>query len=178
MSEFTARPTVYRGIRMRSRLEATFAANLDRIGVPWQYEPFAFGGAGQRQWLPDFRVELASQVAYVDVKGSLRGTEASGGRRATRRTLMTRMAVAWDSEPDAVLVIAEDEWSIVESNPYPISVWAGTRSGWSAAVFARCLGCGARSIAWIIDAPARRLLPPPCCSAGQFQPFYVLRRAG
>jgi len=28
-----ARPTIYSGIQMRSRLEATFAANLDRFGA-------------------------------------------------------------------------------------------------------------------------------------------------
>lgn len=177
MSDLVARPTIYEGIQMRSRLEATFAANLDRIGVDWQYEPFAFGGAGQRQWLPDFRVELANQIAYVDVKGSLRGTEATGGRQAKRRALMTHMAVAWESEPDAVLVIAEDEWAVVESNPHPISVWAGVRAGWSAAVFVRCLSCDAASIGWIIgERRVSRL--GRCCDSSQLQPFHVLRRAG
>ena len=48
------RPTVYKGIEMRSRLEADYAAHLDRSGVKWEYEPTCFAGP-KGQWLPDFR---------------------------------------------------------------------------------------------------------------------------
>lgn len=141
-----ARPTVYGGIQMRSRLEATVAGNLDAAGVRWTYEPGAFGGRGMQQWLPDFRLSLGplvdERIRYVEVKGSLTGTEASGGHRANLRALMTRMAVAWESEPDAVLVIVEDGWLYYESNPFFASVWAGQRTtGWCLASFVRCSRC-------------------------------------
>lgn len=43
--------TYYRGILFRSRLEATWAAFFDLIGMEWEYEPFDMDG-----WLPDFRL--------------------------------------------------------------------------------------------------------------------------
>lgn len=51
------RQTFYKGVKMRSRLEATAAALFDRFGAAWQYEPMCFASeAGQ--YLPDFRVEI------------------------------------------------------------------------------------------------------------------------
>lgn len=50
-----ARPTVYKGIQMRSRLEAGFAQWLDQNHIDWDYEPECFASeAGQ--YLPDFEV--------------------------------------------------------------------------------------------------------------------------
>jgi hypothetical protein len=53
-----ARPTVYRGIQMRSRLEAGFAAWLDRREFTWSYEPRCFAIATS-QYLPDFVIPKA-----------------------------------------------------------------------------------------------------------------------
>jgi hypothetical protein len=63
-----ARPTKYKGIQMRSRLEARFAAYLDLIGADWRYEPEAF--ADERgQYLPDFEiVRDGSPRQFVEVK--------------------------------------------------------------------------------------------------------------
>jgi hypothetical protein len=69
-NQFRPRPTVYKGVRMRSRLEASVAAFLDREDLPWTYEPSAF--ADERgQYLPDFRVGglTVELPLYVDVKG-------------------------------------------------------------------------------------------------------------
>ncbi len=46
-------PTVYRGIKFRSRLEARWASFLDEIGAEWHYEPqgYVVGGV---PYLPDF----------------------------------------------------------------------------------------------------------------------------
>jgi len=44
-------PTVYKGIEMRSRLEAKWAAFFDAVGLPWEYEPIKLDG-----WWPDFRL--------------------------------------------------------------------------------------------------------------------------
>ena len=49
------RPTVYRGVQMRSRLEARYAAAMDYLGWEWIYEPGAFASQ-DGQYLPDFKV--------------------------------------------------------------------------------------------------------------------------
>lgn len=44
-------PTTYRGVRMRSKLEARSARALDQLRIPWAYEPRVFG-----RYLPDFQL--------------------------------------------------------------------------------------------------------------------------
>ncbi|NEA21577.1 hypothetical protein [Actinomadura bangladeshensis] len=69
-----ARPTVYKGIRMRSRLEAGFAAWLDETHFDWEYEPCAFA-TEDGQYLPDFRLRNVfvawmekPATVYIEVK--------------------------------------------------------------------------------------------------------------
>lgn len=45
-------PTVYAGIRFRSRLEARWAAFFTEIGWTWEYEPFDLEG-----YIPDFLIQ-------------------------------------------------------------------------------------------------------------------------
>lgn len=49
-------PTLYQGVRFRSRLEATWAAFFDLIEWRWQYEPFDLPG-----WIPDFQISTNSK---------------------------------------------------------------------------------------------------------------------
>jgi hypothetical protein len=51
-----AHPTLYRGVRFRSRLEARWACFFDLIHWEWEYEPIDIKG-----WTPDFRVEFPCQ---------------------------------------------------------------------------------------------------------------------
>ena len=67
MTEIKARTTMYKGIKMRSRLEADFAAFLDQSDADWDYEPFCFAGP-DGQWLPDFLVILNGHRIYIEVK--------------------------------------------------------------------------------------------------------------
>lgn len=62
-----SRPTVYKGVRMRSRLEASFAQFLDDSGVSWAYEPECFADESG-QYLPDFKVQLRERTLYVELK--------------------------------------------------------------------------------------------------------------
>lgn len=98
-SRFTPRPTVYRGIQMRSRLEAKTAASLDAHEVPWLYEPRCY--ANQRdQYLPDFELWGASPqipTVYLEMKGLVDRSEQSV------RAFLDRMEVIWSSEPEARL---------------------------------------------------------------------------
>lgn len=58
-------PTEYKGVLFRSRLEARWAVFFDTAGIPWEYEPEAFGD-GQQGYLPDFW--LPDQQCYVEIK--------------------------------------------------------------------------------------------------------------
>ena len=90
-----ARPTLYKGIQMRSRLEADFAAFLDQSGAEWEYEPICFAGP-DGQWLPDFCVLQDEDLIYFEIKPeSLQAEQIDA--------VLTQMRVAWLTEPDAIL---------------------------------------------------------------------------
>lgn len=104
-TRFKARPTTYKGIQMRSRLEASFAARLDAVSARWQYEPRCFANE-HGQYLPDFQLlNVSGSGFYVEVKpGSLlHGDEKTviGNVDA----VMEKMEIIWSSEPDAALEI-------------------------------------------------------------------------
>lgn len=89
-----ARPTTYKGIKMRSRLEARYAAELDRIGQAWTYEPRAYADS-TGQFLPDFEVHLEAGTMFVEVRPTVtKGLQAMG-----------QIEIIWSSEPDAILAI-------------------------------------------------------------------------
>lgn len=97
------RPTTYKGIRMRSRLEAAYAAWLDEQRWTWEYEPRAFANESG-QYLPDFKIhgvvdllENREATAYLDVKPSFLDLDLEA--------LFVKMEVIWDSEPDAILLV-------------------------------------------------------------------------
>lgn len=99
-----ARPTTYKGTRMRSRLEAGFAAWLDQRGFVWEYEPGAFA-SDKGQYFPDFLLRdvvcsWRSQPAtvYVEVKPT----------RPTK-VVASAMTIIWETDPDAVLAITTPE---------------------------------------------------------------------
>ena len=70
---YKARPTLYKGIQMRSRLEALFAQTLDNAKVAWEYEPGAFADH-TGQYLPDFRVGLD---LYIEVKPTIEAAKSA-----------------------------------------------------------------------------------------------------
>jgi len=93
-----ARPTTYRGVRMRSRLEATFAQHCDAVGLAWEYEPECFADE-TGQYLPDFKVSSGItgddyEYAYVEVKPT--ASQAELARPAMQRV--------WSSDRSAMLV--------------------------------------------------------------------------
>src|SRR5689334_17079301 len=58
-----AKPTLYKDIMFRSRLEARWAAFFDIAGWRWAYEPFDLEG-----WTPDFQLKGAANDVLVEVK--------------------------------------------------------------------------------------------------------------
>jgi hypothetical protein len=102
-----ARPTVFNGIPMRSRLEARYAA---RLGDPryWTYEPRAYADA-TGQYLPDF--ELGDVGHFIEVKP----THELAWNAAKRARII------FSSVPDALVWIVwprsasdEDGWGLIE----------------------------------------------------------------
>lgn len=96
---FTARPTTYNGIEMRSRLEARYAAWLDTLGIRWTYEPRAFANV-RGQYLPDF------QLHGVEILGSEREVfvEIKPTPASITRDVRSKAQIIWASEPDAFVV--------------------------------------------------------------------------
>lgn len=64
--EFRSRPTLYRGIQMRSRIEARWAVVFDYLKFEWEYEPEHYE-LPIGNYLPDFW--LRGQDCWVEIKG-------------------------------------------------------------------------------------------------------------
>lgn len=96
------RPTTYKGIEMRSRLEAKVAAWFDHTGRDWEYEPRAF--ADERgQYLPDFVIQYDKprpHTTYLEIKGKIQD-------EAHRRQIQERMEIVWSSDPGGILELWE-----------------------------------------------------------------------
>ena len=104
---YTARPTVYNGVHMRSRLEASFAASLDAEGDDWMYEPQCFASS-KGQYLPEFMIRALPDrpVVYIEVKPTFEMAVES----------MDRMEIIWSSIPYALLWSVypdRDMWGLV-----------------------------------------------------------------
>lgn len=141
-----ARPTYYRGILMRSRLEARVAEWLDRHRFSWAYEPFAF--ADQRgQYLPDFALKglgvagRQQRTVYMEVKPTGVGMEP----------IRRRMTIIWSSEPQADLLIMAppDHLDFAFGRDYPNeeATWPHAAHMWAspeghAGEFQCCTECG------------------------------------
>lgn len=100
-------PTEYRGVLMRSRLEADFARHLG--GVDWEYEPAKFGPYGNG-YIPDFLLRSGTGRTYVELKPTIEQAEAAMGR----------MEIIWETYPQAVLLVVS-----AEGNRW----WARVRDG-------------------------------------------------
>lgn len=123
-----ARPTVYNGIRMRSRLEAGYAAWLDGHGARWEYEPCAFSGKDGRQYLPDFCIHdvwvlgrRAPSTVYVEVKPAEWAEEESNHDAYIE--LLHAMATIYESEPEAVLLLDSPAPNDCTDTPTGILLW-------------------------------------------------------
>ncbi len=88
-------PVTYRGIQMRSDLEAKHAGLLDMSGRTWRYEPERFYGKDDT-YLPDFWVEMPDGGScYLELKGAPPDVPA----------VKKRMEIIWETQPDAFLCI-------------------------------------------------------------------------
>lgn len=123
MSYIRGRPTVYKGIRMRSRLEATFAAWLDKQDATWTYEPSCFADSGG-QYLPDFAIDADGVREYVEIKPPTADTGAA----------LLKMHFIRASEPAANLYV------LVPTGNYPNQGWVIVGRCFPTQLCAYCLG--------------------------------------
>jgi hypothetical protein len=113
-----AKPPMYAGVAMRSKLEADFARHLDRLGIGWAYEPRVFGSKGSG-YLPDFQITRDGVDFYIEVKPTL-------GEVPEARS---RMEVIWKREPKAMLLVACAEgctfWTAAKGKPWEsfVELW-------------------------------------------------------
>jgi hypothetical protein len=116
-----SRSTLYKGIQMRSRLEADFARWLDLGGRPWRYEPQCF--ADERgQYLPDFEQCLSDDVRlYIEVKPANFPDDQI-------EPLLKQMTIIWSSQPDACLQLIL--WSYGDRRPQKRIVADSPRHKW------------------------------------------------
>lgn len=117
MTTLQARPTRYKGVEMRSRLEAGFAMWLDQMGWEWEYEPECFASE-LGQWLPDFRIDIPcvpSTIArlspvYVEVKPESYAVHPDRGTRdgVQLHELAQRMSSLYETHPTAAAVLVQE----------------------------------------------------------------------
>lgn len=128
------RTTIYKGVTMRSRLEAGFARWLDEVGAPWEYEPCAFAADDGWQYLPDFRLTGAldgvkSDRIFAEVKPSTWMPE----RRPETARFLARAQGALSANDAGLLLLAYDHpgyggllyYSIDAEHLQPLGVGVG-----------------------------------------------------
>jgi len=108
------RPTVYNGVKMRSRLEAGFAQWLDQLGHGWKYEPECVAHPTLGQYLPDFVITnvmdlWANKVrdVYIEVKPGV-WIDNMGGPEAAFDECIRMRRIVESAYPDALFMLAMD----------------------------------------------------------------------
>jgi hypothetical protein len=147
-NQFRPRATVYKGVRMRSRLEASVAAFLDREDLPWTYEPSAF--ADERgQYLPDFRVGglTVELPLYVDVKGRALDDDELAAT-------FDLMATIWASEAAVLAIWTADAFGI--EGAFRVRLPDGRELG---ARIRRCGPCGGVTLRSFCPICGRTVVP-------------------
>lgn len=135
-----ALPTAYRGVEMRSRLEARVAEKFDRLGIEWVYEVEGLDLGGGVWYLPDFW--LPTLHTFVEAKGV---ADPIGALRKPHHLSAAFCGYEWDFEPTRpAVVIVYDAWTRepdITDRSKGFSVLAGGRcvdESW----FCQCAVCG------------------------------------
>ena len=122
-------PTKYRGVQMRSRIEAAHAAFFDECGWDWEYEPFDLEG-----YIPDFLIKFKTHPLLVEVKSSeFDYTGLSDHTPKIDNSSWARNAIILGCGPMEVERVAPVIGLMRQSEPY--------LSGWDVGIFYRCAAC-------------------------------------
>jgi hypothetical protein len=127
--KYGAIPTVYKGVKFRSRLEARTACFLDLCGFLWDYEPIDLA-----RYIPDFLVELPLGTTLLECKPAVHAQEFKAPCRKITRSgwvgpaivIGSQLHIAPDDRADLTLygAVAAEEgaWSKVGRGRWP-KVW-------------------------------------------------------
>jgi hypothetical protein len=129
-------PTLYRGVRFRSRTEARWAAFFDELGWQWLYEPHDL-----EAYVPDFAL-LFDAPLLVEVKSALTLDELVAHERKIESS-------GWRGE---ALIVGAAPWDL--DSAQPLVGWFGERQRiagalewtWGDARLFECLSCGSPSV--------------------------------
>jgi len=110
-------PTMYSGVRFRSRLEARWAKFWDGLNIKWEYETQGFLTDGQ-PYLPDFVIWPAGGTVWAEIKSGWKadpGGVAKWQRFAVQRPQPSRaiLIAGAPSIHNSPLVIGGD-WNATE----------------------------------------------------------------
>lgn len=126
--KYSAIPTVYKGITMRSRLEARVGAFLDSYNLLWAYEPLDL-----KNYIPDILVEFSFGPCLLECKPAVHAREFKAPCRKITRSgwagpalvIGSQLLLAPDDRADLTLfgsVEAEEGgWSRVGRGRWPAS---------------------------------------------------------
>lgn len=106
-------PTVYGGVRFRSRLEARWAAFFDLCKWEWEYEPCFKDG-----WLPDFALKMRddnSSPSYCEVK-PICMTASSADLKTIFKKALRSGAVLLGNEPLTARECKEDKKYVFDTS--------------------------------------------------------------
>jgi hypothetical protein len=143
MNSMTALPTVYRGIKFRSRLEARWAHFLDALDVDWQYEPQGYT-ACDVAYLPDFWL---SNVASRGVPGGL-FLEIKPCRPTEEEEIKARMLALGSGRPVVIAARAP----LLPHREHLLEYVASERGTWDdeGLHFAKCADCGQVNVGYFV----------------------------
>lgn len=91
-------PTVYNGIRFRSKLEADWALAFDRLGVEWEYEKEGLQ-LEEVFYLPDFYLPRSRQ--HFEAKGRITDLD----RRKVRALVKATSPRPWTDELSDIAIV-------------------------------------------------------------------------
>lgn len=139
------RPTLYRGIWMRSRLEAWFAGWLDRQNFIWKYEPDCFA-APSGQYVPDFRVSDHAPKDWLEREGSA-SLYVEIKPAANMADPLELAHIIWESKPTAHLLYASPDLFQPRYLHTRAPLVAGTTREIDTALVFSCKQCGRTTLA-------------------------------
>lgn len=130
-------PTVYAGVRFRSRTEARWAAFFDALGWPWAYEPIDLDG-----YVPDFVLGFDAGPVLLEVK-------ADHGLDDLRRHCRKLESSGWHGQAiivGATILSPGDDSPILGLIGEPMTDVPGETHAWGEARLFTCLSCGGVSV--------------------------------
>lgn len=124
-------PTIgERGLRFRSRLEATWARMFTLLNWPWEYEPFDLDG-----YIPDFVLTFGKSPLLVEVK-----PEVCVAHLAQHCEKVDKSG--WERE---ALIVGTNIWE-AEDSWFPVLGLLKERGEWAPALLHDCSCCGKHSL--------------------------------